>query len=159
MLIQLDDEFPNVLKDNILYFFAGYIIKNLLPDLQCVNCKTELLLNFQDPKGFNTSSFPLFTRLTCFKQNGDLIYPSSPVLRIVKATEIPSSRRLIKHRIGINTHKNLNLKLQSSVFQHVGPQTIYITAAHFFEHRIGIESDHLSSLLKDNSGEVCRYVT
>ena len=86
---QLDDEFPNVHRDNILHYIAQYIIKKkLLPDLQCANCKAELLLNFQDPKGFNMPPYPLFARVSCFKQNGGLIYPSPAVLRIVKATEI-----------------------------------------------------------------------
>ena len=88
MFIQLHDEFPNVLRDNTLHYIAGYIIKKLLPDLQCVNCNVELLVNFQDPKGFNLSSYPLCARLICFKQNGGLIYPSPAVQRIVKATDI-----------------------------------------------------------------------
>ena len=89
--------------------------KNLLPDLWCVNWKAELLVNFQYPKGFNTLSYPLFTRLTCFNQNGGLIYLSSAFLRIVKATEILFSRGVIEQGIGINTDKNLNPKLELKV--------------------------------------------
>ena len=73
MMIHLDDEFLNVLRDNIQYYSTGY---------KYVNCKAQLLLNFQDPKGFNMSSYPLFARIPCFKQNGGLIYPSPAILRL-----------------------------------------------------------------------------
>ena len=142
----MEEEFPNVLRDNILYYIAGYIIKKLLPDLQCPNWKAELLLNFQDPKGLNMSSYLLFVRLTCFKQNSGLIYLSPTVLRIVKATGILFQRRAIEQGIGINTDKNLNLKLESSVFQQFSTQ-ILLSGEHFFKHRIEVQSDHLSSLL------------
>ena len=48
-------------------------------------------------------------------QNGGLMYQLPAVLRIVKATEI-LFQRVIEQVTGINTDKNLNIKLQSAVF-------------------------------------------
>ena len=56
-------------------------------------------------------------------------------------------RRVIEQGIGINTDKNLNPKLQSAVFQQLGPQIFYISGDHLFEYRIEMKSHHLSFLL------------
>ena len=50
--------------------------------------------------------------------------------------------------IDINRDKNLNLMLQPAAFQQLGLQIFDIFDENFFEHRIGIESDHLSFLLR-----------
>ena len=44
LLIQNDLDNPNLLRDNILYYVAGYIVKTLLVRIQCQNCKSEFLL-------------------------------------------------------------------------------------------------------------------
>ena len=45
MLIQSDTESPNILKDNILYYIAGFIVNQLLTKLECVKSRSELLLD------------------------------------------------------------------------------------------------------------------
>ena len=49
LLIQVDQEYNNVLRDNILYYIAGYVIRHLLPQLECKKCHYELLMNANDP--------------------------------------------------------------------------------------------------------------
>ena len=45
MLIHIDEQSPNCLQDNILYYIGGYIVQRLLQELQCEKCKKELLLD------------------------------------------------------------------------------------------------------------------
>ena len=49
---------------------------------------------------------------------------------------------------GVNTEKNLDLKIQSSVAAQLGVNVFDCDPSHFFDHRIGEEIDHLSSLLR-----------
>ena len=39
MLIHIDEQSPNCLQDNILYYIGGYIVRRLLQKLQCENAK------------------------------------------------------------------------------------------------------------------------
>ena len=50
--------------------------------------------------------------------------------------------------MGVNTEKNLDLKIECAVFAQLGPDIFNIVPGHFFEHRLGIGSDHPSSLLR-----------
>ena len=50
--------------------------------------------------------------------------------------------------MGINIDKNLYLKIECVVFEQLGPKIFNNVPGHFFEHRLGIECDHVSSLFK-----------
>ena len=47
---------------------------------------------------------------------------------------------------GINYEKKLDLKIQSAVLDLLGPHVFRDSSEHYFQHSIGAESDHLSSL-------------
>ena len=66
----------------------------------------------------------------------------------MKATEVLFRKRVIEQVKGITTEKNLDLKIQYGVLKHLGPGVFESGRAHFFEHTIGQETDHLSSLLR-----------
>ena len=80
-------ESPNILKDNILYYIAGFIVNQLLTKLECVNCRSELLLDPNDKYAFQMPAYSKFMRTL---QTRGLVYPSYAVLKIVKATEVLS---------------------------------------------------------------------
>ena len=44
--------------------------------------------------------------------------------------------------------KNIDLKMQSAVLARLGIDVFNVLPQHYFDHRIGEETDHLSSLLK-----------
>ena len=52
MLIQLDQESPNELLDNVLYYIAGFVVRSLLKSLKCVDCRSALLLDVDNPMPF-----------------------------------------------------------------------------------------------------------
>ena len=79
---------------------------------------------------------------------GGLIFPSVAVLKIVKATETIFRSRVVGQNMGKNTEKNLDLEIECAVFTQLGPDIFNNVPGHFFEHRLGIESDHPSSLLR-----------
>ena len=70
------------------------------------------------------------------------------MLKILKATETIFRSRVVGQNMGINTEKNLDLKIECAVFAQLGPDIFNNVPGHFFEHRLEIESDHLSSLLR-----------
>ena len=88
MLIQSDMESPNLLRDNVLYYIAGFIVNVFLTKLECINCRSELLLDPDDKCGFHLPSYPAYTRFIRAQQEGGLVYPSYAVLKILKATEV-----------------------------------------------------------------------
>ena len=65
-----------------------------------------------------------------------------------KATKTIFRSRVVGQNMGINTGKNLDLKTECAVFAQLGPDIFNNVLGHFFEHRLGIESDHRSSLFR-----------
>ena len=96
----LDSELRNELTDNVLYYIAGFVVKSLLQKLECGNCKAELLLNESDARDVQIANYPVFAKLTLFKQKKALTFPSVAVLKIVKATESIFRQRVIEGKKG-----------------------------------------------------------
>ena len=69
-------------------------------------------------------------------------------MKILKATEVIFRRQVILSKTGIMTEKNVDLQIQYSVLEQLGPGVFSNSATHFYEHSLGFESDHLTSLLK-----------
>ena len=88
LLIHVDDECPNILKDNILYYIGGFIVRKLIPKINCKKYKNELFLNPGDPTAVTMESYPVYAKFACWRQQAGLILPSPVVLRIIKATEV-----------------------------------------------------------------------
>ena len=120
----------------------------MLKKLKCEDCWSELLLDVNDPHGFKAASYPIHAKFTCFKQNGGLYFPSMAVLKIVKATEVIFKKRVVWQDKGISREKNLDLKIQYAVLEQLGHDIFTDSPAHLFAHSVGVECDHLSSLLK-----------
>ena len=115
MLIENDMDHPNILRDNVLHYVSGFIVQSLLTKLQCANCRAQLLPDPDDSHASHVSSYPMFMRFTAFKQQGGLIFPSVAVLKIVKATKTTFRSRVNGQNMGINTEKNLDLKIECAV--------------------------------------------
>lgn len=149
LLIQMDQQHCNILRDNILYYIAGYIVRRLLLKLDCESCHKELLLKMDDPAAMNLPSYPVYSRFTHEKQRGGLVFPSCAVLKIIKATEVIFRQRVIDTPKEIVFDKMIDLKIQSAVIHQLGTSMFSDSPAHYFDHRIGQEADHLSSLARN----------
>ena len=88
LLIELDQEGPSEMLDNVLYYIGGYILQSLLRKVDCEQCKEALLLDTENPHGQNMVFYPLQAKFTCFKQMGGLLFPSIALLKILKAAEV-----------------------------------------------------------------------
>ena len=115
LLIQNDMDKPSALKDNVLYYIAGHLVRSLLP-VQCQTCQDELLWNAQDSHTFG-STMPSFARFAAHKQKGGLILPSAFAFKIVKTTECIFHRRVLEQGIGITKDTKLFCKIQSAVIE------------------------------------------
>ena len=144
----LDSELRTELTDNVLYCIAGFIVKSLLQKLECGNCKAELLLNESDAPDVQIANYPVFAKVTFFKQKKALTFPSVAVQKIVKATESIFRQRVIEKQRGINYDKKLDLKIQSADLDLLGPHVFRDSSDHYFQHSIGAESDHLSLVVR-----------
>lgn len=71
------------IKDNILNYIGGYIIRKIVPSIECNSC-LDALADDVKKIGVNDERFEKF--LT-FKNTGGLIYPKDSVLKIIKKTE------------------------------------------------------------------------
>lgn len=88
------------------------------------------------------------SKFTQVKQSAGQIFPSSAVLKIVKATEAMFRKRVMETPLGINFDKMINLKIESAVIAQLGTDMFSDSPEHYFDHRIGQEADHLSSLAR-----------
>ena len=66
----------------------------------------------------------------------------------MKAAEVLFKNRVLYKEKQISYEKNLELKIQYGVLQQLGPDIFTRSSGHFFDHTIGEECDHLSSLLR-----------
>ena len=148
MMIQMDNEESDPLLDNELYYISGFIVRSLLPKQTCENCRSELLLDPEDPMALKMANYPLISKQSLAGQKEGLIFPSPAVLRIIKATEVIFMRMIIESDKGIVFEKKVDLKLQSAVLKQLVIDIFNASSGHFFDHQIGQESDHLSSLFK-----------
>ena len=62
ILNQNDLDRPNVLHDNVLYYVSGFMVKPLLPRVQCITYRDELLFDLKDCHAYNMCNmYPVFT--------------------------------------------------------------------------------------------------
>ena len=87
MMVSLDQEDPNDIRDNIMYYIGGYLVARMTAKVSCSLCKLLLFLNPSDPHQ-HTINVPKYALLTAKKQDGGLTFPSAPVLKIIKTTEV-----------------------------------------------------------------------
>ena len=86
-MVPLDQKDPNDIRDDILYYIGGYVVMRTAATVSCTTCKLQLFLNASDPPG-QMINVPKYTLLTVRKQDGRLTFPSEPVLKIIKTTEV-----------------------------------------------------------------------
>lgn len=66
MLIDMDETSPNDLRDNILYYISGFLVRKMLPNVKCRKCRQELLLDPHDAQASRTVEFPVYSLFTRF---------------------------------------------------------------------------------------------
>ena len=74
--------------------------------------------------------------------------PSPAVLKMVKAAEVLFKKRDQWQRWGITYERNIDLKIQYAILKQFGPGVFLESSAHFFQHAIGVECNHLTSFLQ-----------
>ena len=136
------------MQDTVSYYISGFVIRALISKLKCKECIGELFLDPRDPHALKVMDYPIPAKLTYFKQKRGLILPSAAVLKIVKAAEVLFNKRVQWQRQGITYERNIDLKIQYAILKQFGPGVFHESSAHFFQHAIGVESNHLTSLLK-----------
>lgn len=100
----------STLKEYILFYIAGYIIKKLLSQIDCYTCAINLQKQRSDHNYVHSS---IYSKFLDFVNNGGLIIPDNSVFKIIIETE---------RQINIQTNNfsnlrdpNLNLKVLSKV--------------------------------------------
>ena len=117
MLIQVDQESPNELQDNVLYFISGFVVRGLISKLKCKECIGELFLDPRDPHALKVKDYLIHAKFTCFKQKGDLILPFPALLKTVTAAEVLFKKRVQWQRCGIPYERNIDFKIQYAVLK------------------------------------------
>ena len=74
--------------------------------------------------------------------------PSPAVMHIIKSTEVIFRERIIRSEHGMTTERNISLKIETAVADQLGHTVFHADNAHYFEHHIGQQRDHLSSLMR-----------
>ena len=69
------------------------------------------------------------------------------MFNVVRVTESVFHRHVVGACTSVPNEKNTDLKIQSIVFEQMGTQVFSTNPAHFFDHKLGEERDHTSSLL------------
>ena len=142
MLDQVNEVHTNPLQDNILYYISGYVVKAILKEESCQECKNWTI------RWIQWHRFKTIFKVSKVKGRGGLKQASPAVFKIVKAAEKEFREQVIEHEERITFDKNIDLKMQSAVLARLGIDVFNVLPQHYFDHRIGEETDHLSSLLK-----------
>jgi hypothetical protein len=99
----------NVLKDNILFYLAGFIAKKISVTCRCVSCNDALFSNNNYEHDYAKS----YTLLTRFKNRGGLTFPSSDAFKVVLETErqlfpfLGNLRKLTASQVTCRVKRNL----------------------------------------------------
>ena len=113
------------------------------------NGSGELLLGPRGPHALKVMDYPIHAKFTCLKQKGDLILPSPAVLKIIKAAEVLFKKRVQWLMMGNHLWKKHWSKDSVCCIETFWHWTfLHESSAHFFQLAIGVESSHLTSLLK-----------
>lgn len=105
------------LKDNILYYISGFIVRKILKKVNCLNCKLGLIENTTD----HTYMLPdEYTHLVHVKDLGGLIRVSKDVFRVVSESE----RTLLVTNFKFNDPKS-HTKLTISVKNNLAAESIF----------------------------------
>jgi hypothetical protein len=73
-----------VIKENILYYICGFIVRKILIKLNCLTCYENLLEKFNEHNYFQANAYSTFVNL---KNRGGLVKCSDAVLKIVRFVE------------------------------------------------------------------------
>ena len=68
MLIELNQETPNELLNNVLSYISEFIVRSLLLKLKCRKYISQLLLNADDLHSFKALEYPICDKFTFFEQ-------------------------------------------------------------------------------------------
>lgn len=81
----IDEDIVNntFIKDNIMFYIPGFIIKKLLKIISCKRCIDNIIRNVKDKKN-NFMPHILFIDA---KNNGGLVYATENVIKILHSTE------------------------------------------------------------------------
>lgn len=74
----------NELRDNILYYIGGYVLKRFLPYIHCDSCVNSLILTQSE---HNYSHYYKFSKFLELSQKGGLIVPSLSTHKIIVEAE------------------------------------------------------------------------
>ena len=67
---------------------------------------------------------------------------------VVRVTESVFHRHVVGAGTSVPNEKNTDLKIQNTVFEQMGTKVFSTSPTHFFDHKLGEERGHTSSLLK-----------
>jgi hypothetical protein len=83
-----NDYGTNLVKDNILYYISGFIVRNIYLKIDCDTCIESLMHVSSD---YNYCHEYSFSVLTDVKNRGGLVKSSIDVIKIIKFVEITLS--------------------------------------------------------------------
>lgn len=73
------------LKENVLYYIGGFVIRKIVKKISCVECREGLVMNCSSEHRY--CSLNEFSNFVDLKNQGGLVRVSVDVLRVVKVTE------------------------------------------------------------------------
>ena len=103
-------------QENVLYYIAGIVVRNLVKNTSCSDCINILLHrneSIQTDHMYSSSSEP-FKQFTIFCSNGGLVYASDIVYKVIQFAE-KHYRLLVK--TGSLLTKNIKILLQNATIQ------------------------------------------
>lgn len=106
--LNINESSFDILKDNVLYYICGFIVKQIFKKIDCVTCANSLL---EVPSIHNYCHKQSYSVLVDLKNRGGLVKSSADVMKIVRFIEII----LIKFTNNFSTLKSC---LTSKIINH-----------------------------------------
>ena len=121
-----------VYKEAIYGYIGGFIIKKLLKKLSCDTCSSVLISDNRQES---------FLSLTKLKDRGGLMYPSSDVIKIIRACEVAFKCSVsgddFQNPKMLNHSSSIKIKLRNSVVRAISGDVFNSLEDHDFDIDMG----------------------
>ena len=159
LINQIDNTELTELKQNILYYIAGFVVRKIQRKIKCTPC-LEALFRHNIPVSVNSEiilSKSNYRSFTTYINRGGLLFPADAVYTIVETTEKFFQQMVLQKESKITKDQRLTDKLVAATARKLDVQQLFPSLAdHYNANELGTEDVHATQLLKEIVGQYAR---
>ena len=132
--------------DNVLFYISGYIIRNLIKNIECQDCTTSMV-QLEASTDYQYYAAPDATILNC-NNRGCLIQESYGSYKVVAAAEKVCKLNVISTNQKCSNIRHLVQKTSSDVVSSSNWSAYFLATDHCFQVSVGFKDDRVTQIVK-----------